>query len=78
MMRCPTRRCLPLPHPSQALTYCTPSQQLAQVATAGLNFLFNIFNGFIITYPVMAQVCLSQSEGLCSRGRLNTPDYYRG
>ncbi|KXZ56523.1 hypothetical protein GPECTOR_1g47 [Gonium pectorale] len=36
-----------------ALVYITPSQQLAQVAGAGLNFLFNLFNGFVITYPVM-------------------------
>eukprot|EP00199_Chlamydomonas_sp_CCMP681_P003511 CAMPEP_0119109684 /NCGR_PEP_ID=MMETSP1180-20130426/22297_1 /TAXON_ID=3052 ORGANISM="Chlamydomonas cf sp, Strain CCMP681" /NCGR_SAMPLE_ID=MMETSP1180 /ASSEMBLY_ACC=CAM_ASM_000741 /LENGTH=154 /DNA_ID=CAMNT_0007095585 /DNA_START=54 /DNA_END=518 /DNA_ORIENTATION=+ len=36
------------------LIYLTPSQQLGQVAAAGLNFLWNIFNGFVITYPAMA------------------------
>ncbi|GIL42550.1 hypothetical protein Vafri_515 [Volvox africanus] len=34
-----------------ALVYITPSQQLAQVAGAGLNFLFNLFNGFVIPFP---------------------------
>lgn len=38
-----------------AMVNITPSQQLAQVASAGLNFLFNIFNGFVITYPAMGK-----------------------
>ncbi|PNH10990.1 Pleiotropic drug resistance protein 1, partial [Tetrabaena socialis] len=36
-----------------ALVYITPSQQLAQVAGAGLNFLFNLFNGFVMPFPSM-------------------------
>lgn len=35
----------------QALVYITPSQQLAQVMGSGLNFLFNIFNGYVIGKP---------------------------
>jgi hypothetical protein len=30
----------------------TPNQGLAQVVGATTNFLFNLFGGFIITYPV--------------------------
>jgi hypothetical protein len=32
-----------------ALVYSTPSPQLAQVVGSGLNFLFNIFNGYVVT-----------------------------
>ncbi|MEW5311977.1 MAG: hypothetical protein WDW38_003643 [Sanguina aurantia] len=37
----------------QALVYITPSQQLGQVVGSGLNFLFNVFNGFLFPYPTM-------------------------
>ncbi|GLI71055.1 hypothetical protein VaNZ11_015971 [Volvox africanus] len=37
----------------QTLVYVTPAQTIAQVVGAGFNFLFNVFNGFIITYPDM-------------------------
>ncbi|KAG2452157.1 hypothetical protein HYH02_003189 [Chlamydomonas schloesseri] len=35
----------------QTLVYITPAQAIAQVVGGGFNFLFNVFNGFIITYP---------------------------
>ncbi|KAG2425086.1 hypothetical protein HXX76_013995 [Chlamydomonas incerta] len=35
----------------QTLVYITPSQAMAQVFGGGFNFLFNVFNGFMITYP---------------------------
>jgi len=35
----------------QFLVYCTPAMTIGQVVAATFNFLFNIFNGFIITYP---------------------------
>ncbi|KAG2487630.1 hypothetical protein HYH03_013769 [Edaphochlamys debaryana] len=38
---------------ASALVYSTPSQQLAQVLGAGMNFLFNLFNGFVIPFPIM-------------------------
>ncbi|KAG1677139.1 hypothetical protein FOA52_000945 [Chlamydomonas sp. UWO 241] len=38
-----------------ALMYLSPSQQLAQVSAAGLNFIFNIFNGYVLPYPKMAK-----------------------
>ncbi|GIL86027.1 hypothetical protein Vretifemale_14307 [Volvox reticuliferus] len=37
----------------QTLVYITPAQTIAQVVGGGFNFLFNVFNGFIITYPDM-------------------------
>ncbi|EFJ39882.1 hypothetical protein VOLCADRAFT_40167, partial [Volvox carteri f. nagariensis] len=37
----------------QTLVYITPAQAIAQVVGGGFNFLFNVFNGFIITYPDM-------------------------
>eukprot|EP00877_Chromochloris_zofingiensis_P010755 jgi/Chrzof1/5933/Cz16g21030.t1 len=37
----------------QFLVYVTPSQPVAQVLGAGLNFMYNIFNGFVITYPAI-------------------------
>jgi len=37
-----------------ALAYSTPSQQLAQVFGSGVNFLWQIFNGYVISYPDMA------------------------
>ncbi|WIA42005.1 hypothetical protein OEZ86_009302 [Tetradesmus obliquus] len=37
----------------QFMVYVTPSQQIAQVVGAGLNFMFNLFNGFVIAYPAM-------------------------
>lgn len=37
----------------QFLVYMTPSAGIAQVLGGALNFLFNIFNGFVITYPDM-------------------------
>ncbi|KAG2488519.1 hypothetical protein HYH03_012840, partial [Edaphochlamys debaryana] len=37
----------------QTLVYITPAAAIAQVVGAGFNFLFNVFNGFIITYPDM-------------------------
>lgn len=38
-----------------ALMYVSPSQQLAMISGSGLNFLFNIFNGYVIPYPAMAR-----------------------
>ncbi|KAG1677137.1 hypothetical protein FOA52_000943 [Chlamydomonas sp. UWO 241] len=38
-----------------ALTYSSPSQQLAMISATGLNFLFNIFNGYVLPYPFIAQ-----------------------
>lgn len=38
-----------------ALVYITPTQQLAQVMGSGFNFLFNIFNGYVIAYPSIAR-----------------------
>ncbi|KAF6263806.1 ABC-2 type transporter-domain-containing protein [Scenedesmus sp. NREL 46B-D3] len=37
----------------QFMVYVTPSQQIAQVVGAGLNFTMNLFNGFVIAYPAM-------------------------
>lgn len=34
----------------QFLVFMTPAQAMAQVMGGALNFLFNIFNGFVITY----------------------------
>ncbi|PNW84179.1 hypothetical protein CHLRE_04g224500v5 [Chlamydomonas reinhardtii] len=39
----------------QTLVYITPSQAMAQVFGGGFNFLFNVFNGFMITYPDIPQ-----------------------
>ncbi|KAG2425082.1 hypothetical protein HXX76_013991 [Chlamydomonas incerta] len=39
----------------QTLVYITPAQAIAQVVGGGFNFLFNVFNGFIITYPEIPQ-----------------------
>jgi len=33
--------------------WATPSQQLAQVLAGTSNFVMNICNGFVITYPSM-------------------------
>ncbi|KAG2432130.1 hypothetical protein HXX76_009056 [Chlamydomonas incerta] len=38
---------------ASALVYITPSQQLAQVVGAAFNFLFNLFNGFVLPYSVI-------------------------
>ncbi|KXZ50448.1 hypothetical protein GPECTOR_16g622 [Gonium pectorale] len=35
----------------QTLVYITPAMPIAQVVGSGFNFLFNVFNGFVITYP---------------------------
>ncbi|KAG2439064.1 hypothetical protein HYH02_006591 [Chlamydomonas schloesseri] len=38
---------------ASALVYITPSQQLAQVVGAAFNFLFNLFNGFVLPFSVI-------------------------
>jgi len=35
------------------LMYVSPSQANAQIIAMGFNFLFNIFNGYVITYEAM-------------------------
>jgi ABC-type multidrug transport system permease subunit len=37
----------------QFLVYITPNAGIAQVLGGFCNYLFNIFNGFVITYPAM-------------------------
>jgi hypothetical protein len=37
----------------QFLVFITPNPAISQVIGATFNFLFNVFNGFVITYPAM-------------------------